>query len=240
MERLRDGFQKDTEKRFALALRHMVDEAADAAGKGFIGSADDAADFATERVLDALRETYEEVIPFFAGISYNFIESATKDFTDAEVEAWLAQVNAFIEAGGAEKVVAITQTTKDMIKRVMAQAAEEGWGADKAARELRKKWSDLERFRAERIARTELVGASNLGNDMGARSLAEENGLTLNKVWIATIDGRTRDNHIILNGKTARQDEAFSNGLMFPGDPNSNNASEVVNCRCAQAYEVVE
>lgn len=240
MERMRDRFQRKAERRFALALRHMVDEAATAVRNGFVGSADTALDFATARVETAIKDTYEEVVIHFAGIAYNFLESATKNFTDAEVEAWLAQVNVFLATGGADKIVAVTETTKAMVRRVMIQATAEGWGPDKAARELRSTWAGLEKIRAERIARTELVGASNFGNDMGARSLAEANGLVLEKVWIATLDGRTRDTHLALNNSQVAQSDVFANGLAFPGDPNSSDAAEVVNCRCAQAYVVIE
>lgn len=43
--------------------------------------------------------------------------------------------------------------------------------------------------------------------------------------------GRTRESHRRVDGEIRELDEKFSNGLMFPGDPNG-SAAEVVNCRC--------
>ena len=52
------------------------------------------------------------------------------------------------------------------------------------------------------------------------------------KQWDSTLDARTRDSHAQIDGEIKELDEKFSNGLMFPGDPNG-AAAEVVNCRCA-------
>lgn len=56
-------------------------------------------------------------------------------------------------------------------------------------------------------------------------------GADVVKQWDATLDGRTRDSHRRVDGEIRELDEKFSNGLMFPGDPNG-SAAEVVNCRC--------
>jgi SPP1 gp7 family putative phage head morphogenesis protein len=52
------------------------------------------------------------------------------------------------------------------------------------------------------------------------------------KQWLATIDDATRDSHIQTNGEIVPIDQPFSNGLMFPGDPDA-PAEEVINCRCS-------
>ena len=56
-------------------------------------------------------------------------------------------------------------------------------------------------------------------------------GIRMKKRWIATLDGRTRDSHRKLHGKTVDVDEKFPNGLMFPGDPRG-DAKELYQCRC--------
>lgn len=61
---------------------------------------------------------------------------------------------------------------------------------------------------------------------------AKEKGANVVKQWDSTLDSRTRESHQKLDGEIVGVDEKFSNGLMFPGDPNG-SASEVVNCRCA-------
>lgn len=61
---------------------------------------------------------------------------------------------------------------------------------------------------------------------------AKDRGADVVKQWDSTLDGKTRPSHRMVDGEVREVDEAFSNGLMFPGDP-SGGAAEVVNCRCA-------
>ena len=56
-------------------------------------------------------------------------------------------------------------------------------------------------------------------------------GIHTKKQWIATLDGRTRHSHRILDGETIDNDKKFSNGCEYPGDPNG-PANEIYNCRC--------
>jgi hypothetical protein len=54
--------------------------------------------------------------------------------------------------------------------------------------ELAKQWGNISTYRAARIARSEIVNASNLGSLAGAA----ESGVPLLKVWLSTRDSRTR------------------------------------------------
>lgn len=65
-----------------------------------------------------------------------------------------------------------------------------------------------------------------------AQQVAKSKGADVVKQWDAALDGRTRDSHRQVDGEIRELDEKFSNGLMFPGDPNG-AAAEVINCRCA-------
>ena len=60
---------------------------------------------------------------------------------------------------------------------------------------------------------------------------AKEKGANIVKQWDSTLDSRTRESHQKLDGEIVEVDEKFSNGLMYPGDPNG-TAGEVINCRC--------
>lgn len=64
-----------------------------------------------------------------------------------------------------------------------------------------------------------------------AQQAAKAKGADVVKQWDAALDSRTRDSHRHVDGEIRELDEKFSNGLMFPGDPNG-GAAEVVNCRC--------
>lgn len=66
---------------------------------------------------------------------------------------------------------------------------------------------------------------------------AEDMGNEMTKVWIATLDNRTRDSHAMLDGASVPLDDVFDNGLERPRDPNGDPA-EICNCRCSLKYGV--
>lgn len=85
--------------------------------------------------------------------------------------------------------------------------------------------------RAMRIARTE-GGRIQSKADLDCAYRAKELGCDTVKQWNATLDGNTRSSHQKLHKEWRELDEPFSNGLMYPGDPNG-RAAEVCNCRCS-------
>lgn len=84
---------------------------------------------------------------------------------------------------------------------------------------------------AVRIARTEGHRIQCQGT-MDACYKAKDKGADIVKQWDSTLDAKTRESHVMVDGEVKELDEKFSNGLMFPGDP-SGGAAEVCNCRCA-------
>lgn len=84
---------------------------------------------------------------------------------------------------------------------------------------------------AIRIARTE-GHRIQCQSGMDACYKAQEKGADVVKQWDSTLDARTRDSHAKVDGEIRELDKPFSNGLMFPGDPDG-EAAEVINCRCA-------
>ena len=85
--------------------------------------------------------------------------------------------------------------------------------------------------KAMTIARTE-GHRIQVQSTMDACYKAKEIGADVVKQWDSTMDKKTRSAHQKVDGEVRELDEPFSNGLMFPGDPNG-GAGEVVNCRCA-------
>ena len=67
---------------------------------------------------------------------------------------------------------------------------------------------------------------------------AEYLGNKMEKVWIATLDNRTRDSHAMLDGTSVPLDDVFDNRLERPRDPNG-IPSEICNCRCSLKYRDV-
>ena len=89
-------------------------------------------------------------------------------------------------------------------------------------------------------ARTMVTSAENKGRQDGFERAAAM-GIILEREWIATSDGRTRDWHRELDGVTVGVDEPFKNAIgkiMYPGDPSANGAN-VWNCRCTIAAKVL-
>ena len=89
-------------------------------------------------------------------------------------------------------------------------------------------------------ARTMVTSAENKGRQDGFERAAAM-GIILEREWIATSDGRTRDWHRELDGVTVGVDEPFENAIgkiMYPGDPSANCAN-VWNCRCTIAAKIL-
>ena len=66
---------------------------------------------------------------------------------------------------------------------------------------------------------------------------AEDLGYSITKIWMATLDNRTRDSHAKLDGAEITLDDAFDNGLQRPRDP-AGSFAEICNCRCTLKYGV--
>ena len=90
---------------------------------------------------------------------------------------------------------------------------------------------------AIRNARTMVTGAENSGRLDSYKQL-EDDGVVLNKVWMSTPDGRTRDEHVDMDGEEVGIHDKFSNGCEYPGDPAGDPAT-VYNCRCTMVTHII-
>lgn len=100
--------------------------------------------------------------------------------------------------------------------------------------------TDMNRASAIRNARTMVTCAENSGRMQSYEDL-EKRGFTIEREWIAAIDGRTRHEHRVLDGQKRRAGEAFTvdgEKIMFPGDTSA-APHLVYNCRCTLGSEVV-
>ncbi len=84
--------------------------------------------------------------------------------------------------------------------------------------------------RAERLARTEVIGASNAAAADTMKQLG-----AVGKTWLTSRDSRVRDMHMEMEGQEQMIDQPFitSDGdtLMYPGDQSA-GPGNVINCRC--------
>ena len=88
-----------------------------------------------------------------------------------------------------------------------------------------------------------IMHSNGMGTDAETRARldgmfrAEDMGVDIGKVWMATLDNRTRDSHAQLDGNSVGLYDRFDNGLDRPRDPDGEPA-EICNCRCTLQYDV--
>jgi SPP1 gp7 family putative phage head morphogenesis protein len=191
----------------------------------------------------ALRQLLEAharlVIPRFAAITRRGIEALSVKSEDPNrflslIEAWLAEQ-------GLQRAASIADTALQDVMRAITRGVDQGEGTEAIARRIRTV-AKLSPWRAATIARTETHQAALFAQAETARTSAEEYGLKLEKVWLATLDSRTRDAHAAMNGKAVPIDQKFNVGGVLmdrPGDP-AGGAANVVNCRCTLIHREVQ
>lgn len=141
-------------------------------------------------------------------------------FTD-----WLNDLTNFFNYVGFEAVTRVTNTTRDWLRRQTSNAMIEGATLPEIRDRLRT--DGISRSRANVIARTEVITALNHAN----HTAAEGSQLIFIKTWSTLKDKRVRHLHVNMEGETQDNDELFSNGGLYPGDPNL-SAAERIQCRC--------
>lgn len=115
----------------------------------------------------------------------------------------------------------VNDTTFEKLASSLSEGIADGEGIAKLSKRVNETYLDFNDYRAERIARTETTFAINEANLEAYKQVGSEG-----KEWIATLDDRVRDEHLLMDGEIVRVGEAFSNGLQAPSD---------INCRCTVA-----
>lgn len=121
------------------------------------------------------------------------------------------------------------------IQSVMTQSILQGESIGEIAKRLAVKVGDSNYKAAVRNARTMTTRAENYGR-LDAYKRAEKRGIKLQKQWIATLDHRTRDSHVDLDGEVVPMNDTFSNGMDCPGGMGP--PEEVYNCRCTMLSQL--
>lgn len=167
---------------------------------------------------------------FNYGISFNLIDSATLTRLLEDDHDLLPDV--YIDD---EKTI---KWDGKVINSSIVQSIIQGETIPETAARIAQNVVGTNQKSAVRVARTAMTSAQNAGRIQAMHS-AQDLGIDVEKLWIATLDNRTRDAHQNLDGQTAKVDSAFESDLgpiMFPGDPNADPAN-VWNCRCALGWE---
>lgn len=110
------------------------------------------------------------------------------------------------------------------------------------------RYSDiLLRKRGERIARTESITALRAGRREGIEQAIEAGAIraeSLTRVWDATLDSRTRPDHVAMHGTEVTGIDApytlpDGSRMLYPGDTSLGaSAGQTINCRCYEEHRV--
>lgn len=134
-----------------------------------------------------------------------------------------------------EATVYTREVLEDAVVNGVREATAAGLSRSETIDQIRQRIEDFYDFaatgRAERIARTEVVGAANAGSLETMKQLG-----AVGKEWLTSRDDKVRETHDQLDGVQVGIDDSFltSDGeqLRFPGDPSAGPAA-IINCRCA-------
>ena len=132
----------------------------------------------------------------------------------------------------------VTVYTREQLTDAIVESVRDAVGAGLSQSEtidqIRERINETYEFaatsRAERIARTEVIGASNAGGEQAMKDLG-----AIGKEWLTSRDDRVRDTHAQMDGQVVDINQPFisSDGesLMYPGDQSAGPGA-VINCRC--------
>lgn len=147
-------------------------------------------------------------------------------------QEWIDEIIEYFRLHLLESVQSISNTTRNHVLEVLEKGFQQGWSFEEIARTLNNR--EYIGHRAEVIVRTESVRAANFGVQKGAEKYEYE----VIKEWVAIRDDRTRHSHMVINEQQRDLGDTYSNGLLFPGDPEGSPA-ETIMCRCTQVIEPV-
>ncbi len=136
------------------------------------------------------------------------------------------------------QVVLINNTTKKLLKAVIARGIANGLTNKEIAGNLRELSVISNKNRALSIAKTQTHTAYSRAVDETIRSSTKQ---MQEKEWSAVGDKRTRTPHLNVNGAVvAMEDTFFVDGepMRYPGDPNASGRN-VILCRCVAFYTTI-
>jgi uncharacterized protein with gpF-like domain len=201
-----------------------------------------------ESMMNIMNKLYKESAILFGNAVYRAVGvMGQKSNTFGLNNEWVSEVINFLIQYGFTLISNITQTTKAKLQEIVAKGIAEGKSIDQITNDIMSdETTGYSVMRAKRIARTEVMRASNYAAMIGA----DKHPFEVDKVWISAKDKRTRripqDNydHVKMNGqKVGWADDFTSTGKKgdlvlagFPGDPTT-PAGFSINCRCTVGFE---
>lgn len=250
VERLRRGIEQKYEKEIAQSINKQFKKFASDVKRFGVDVARSrlGIELWSKEMVKIFEKMYKEVVITFGNATYRNlkIQANQKANTFGFNAEWTREVMQFLVQQGFVMVSDITKTTKDKLLSIVAKGIEEGLDIDNIVKLILSDDSlAYSTFRARRIARTEVMRASNIGAMKGAQA----HNFQVNKVWISARDIRTRRiprdefDHLRLDGTTVDLDETFNTigkqgeqvEAMQPGDI-TQPAAFTINCRCTVGF----
>ena len=176
------------------------------------------------------KRTHEQLEPIMNGVireqsreSFALLGKAFKEFEEKRfIDNRTGAVAAFLQKRLFQMAKKITQETNDQLQNILSNAVSEGMSIPKASKEVAKLFDNFG-YRSDRIARTEIIRASNFASEESFK----ESGVVEGKEWLATLDERTGDLDAALDGSVAKLGKDFhAGGESVPYPPLHPN------CRC--------
>lgn len=128
-----------------------------------------------------------------------------------------------------------------IIANAVLQGVIQGDSIPKLAKRIAVQTGETNMKAMTRYARTAMTSAQNAGR-MEMLHRAKGMGIQCKKVWLATLDSRTRDAHGKMDGQKVDVDDDFQSDfgpIKFPGDLSSKGSvpANIYNCRCTLIYD---
>lgn len=222
-------------KALRIELNKIVKEAADSLEQG-VTVFDTVVNNHRFAFFYIFRTAYKRAGHLFSEQVFNSVQGLkgihTPEIKGMKEEFWNAFFS-FVELNTASRVMRVSSFTKRWIADKVLKGTTDGKSPAKIAKDLRET-GKFNKARASRIARTEVHMVSNFATQEAVKSTR----LDTEKEWVAFIDDRTRDSHILMNGVKVPMEQDFLVGtslMQYPGDPRG-GAKNVINCRCVVLY----
>lgn len=218
-------------KKYGIGYRKAVELPTDGLEKALMNIFKQVAVGQAKETYRELKKVREKRNPSFMGVN----------------EAWNRDVIEYLRQNIMNKaVLPISDYSRQLILQTIEKAILEGLTFQDIIDRIQN-LVDVNNRRARTIVRTEVTRATNYGHMLGAYDSEYE----YTKTWVEVKDSRTRATHrhglgrdprtgAVVNGvggETVDFATPFSNGLMFPGDPEG-GAAEVINCRCVVTFRL--
>ena len=164
----------------------------------------------TEFVLPRITET----------VKINGIDAMAEIGVDISFDITNPLVIKWIKKRCGDLIKEILDTTKDKLRKTLAEGIEAGESIPKLARRVSAVYDEAKGSRAIKIARTETINASN----QGALQAYDQSGVIEKKEWYCAVDERTCEECSAIHREVVGLHDSFSGGVGAP--------PLHCNCRC--------